>query len=351
MLTEDNIIARLKAGFPDYIGDDAAIIEQSNGQSYVVTKDVLVEDVHFRTSYFDPTSLAHKALQVNLSDMAAMGAKPSFVLLGISIPQSRLQYAEEFIEAFTGLCKKEAVALIGGDTTRSPDKLFISVTAIGIAPSQAIKRRATAKAGDFICVAGEMGSAHLGFIASERALDGLENYKKAFLRPEAKIKEGQWLGTQDSVTSLMDLSDGLFVDLTKLCQASELQAEVDLDLFKPSRGFIDSCKELGLDPVDTMLAGGEDYSLLFTVAPAGYQELTEGFTKRFGYAVKPIGHITKRHCEERSDAAICRLSAQTDCRGPTALAMTDVMERIVFISMGERRFMKLKSFSHFEEAI
>jgi thiamine-monophosphate kinase len=292
MLNEAQIIARLEKFFPKYIGDDAAVIKVSAKKSYLVTKDLLVEDIHFRKKYFDPLSLAHKALHVNLSDLAAMGAKPEFILCGISIPISYQKYSTDFLYHFARLCEKEKVILIGGDTTRSPDKLFISITAIGTALTKNIKYRSTAEINDLICVAGNLGVAHLGLSFFEKSLFGGKKFKKIFLRPDAKVKEGQWLANQSCVTSMMDLSDGLYIDLKRLCQQSKVSGNLELERFVPTADFISSCNLVGFDPIETMLTGGEDYSLLFTVKKAKYQKLFSKFKKKFGYEVKHIGHIS-----------------------------------------------------------
>jgi len=320
MLNEAKIIANLKAKFPEHIGDDAAIIEQTGNQSYVVTKDLLVEDVHFRTSYFAPLNLAHKALHVNLSDLAAMGATPKFVLLGISMPMSQQKYVEDFVSNFTAVCKAESVILIGGDTTKSADKIFISITAIGTALTGSIKRRNSAKTEDLICVVGDLGAAHLGFIASEQSLVGFEDYKKAFLHPTARVNEGIWLGKQEDVTSLMDISDGLFVDLKRLCEASALQGTIDLARIKPDKKFCDACEALEIDPIETMISGGEDYTLLFTVKESQYKEISNNFIQKFGYPIKQIGSVTTG-------------------------------EGVRFILNGQPQKLNLKSFSHFGESI
>ena len=293
MLSEANIIARLRTDFPEYIGNDAAVIKQNSDESYVITKDILVEDIHFRLSYFDPLSLAHKALHVNLSDIAAMGAKPNFILLGLSIPTSRQVYIENFLTSFTKLCKETSTVLIGGDTTKSSDKVFISITAIGTVPSKHIKYRNTAKVNDLICVVGNLGPAYLGFIACEKFLAGFNDYKNAFLNPTAKTQEGIWLGSQTSVTSLMDISDGLFVDLNRLCKASNVRGNIDLDRVKPNEEFRNICKYLKIDPMQAIINGGEDYGLLFTVNVSDYVALNKGFMKKFGYAIKHIGSITE----------------------------------------------------------
>ena len=127
-MTEDKVINFLQQEFLslDGIGDDAAIF----AENYVISKDLLIEDVHFRRKYVDSKSLAYKALHVNLSDIAAMGASATYVMLGIAIPKNCDQYIDDFLRAFAQECKINDVVLIGGDTTASPDKLFISITII-----------------------------------------------------------------------------------------------------------------------------------------------------------------------------------------------------------------------------
>ena len=294
MLNEADIIESLKVDFPQYIGDDAAVIKTSDNQNYVITKDILVEDIHFRASYFDPSSLAQKALHVNLSDIAAMGAEAKFVVLGIAIPTSQEIYVKEFLKSFSSKCKEANVILIGGDTSKSLDKLFISITVIGLAGSGSIKNRSNAQEGDLLCVVGDYGSAHLGFIACERFINGFDQYKENFLRPTAKKKEGLWLGNEPYVTSMMDISDGLFIDLEKLCLASNLQGVIDLKLLNScSSILLKDCDDLGLKPLEVMLSGGEDYSLLFTVNKNNYNNLAMRFEQNFGYKIKNIGHISK----------------------------------------------------------
>lgn len=292
MLSETDIIHDLKNSFPSHIGDDAAVIPAFGEQSYVITKDLLVEDTHFRQSYVDAPSLAQKALQVNLSDVAAMGAKPCFILLGIAIPEKNAAYAKAFLDNFALQVKQAGLILIGGDTVKSVDKLMISITAIGLADTENIRYRSKAKIGDIICVAGELGHAHVGFLACEQAKQGFEAYQAAFLRPMAKLAEGQWLAQQHAVTSMMDLSDSLYVDLKRLCKSSEIGAELNLDQLKPEKDFTVACEKLGIEPVQAMLSGGEDYGLLFTIEKAAYDLLSQKFYQKFGYKITPVGSIT-----------------------------------------------------------
>lgn len=297
MLKESDIIQKLQAAFPSAagvtgIGDDAAVLPLSDRESYVVSKDILVENRHFRLRYGDAETLAHKALHVNLSDIAAMGAQPQFVLLGVALtPNLPNAWIRKFLDGFAESCKKKNVQLIGGDTTASDHDLLISVTVIGRGDKAHLKFRHGAKAGDAVCVAGLLGEAHAGLRALERKARGLEAVKAKSLAPEAKIAEGLWLGRQAGVTAMMDVSDGLYVDLGKLAEASKMGAVVDLGALKPSAALQEACAPLRLEVRECMLAGGEDYVLLLTVSADAYEKMAQEFEKQFGYALVKIGAI------------------------------------------------------------
>lgn len=264
MISETHLIHLLKTQFPSHIGDDAAVIPFTDTSSYVITQDILVEDIHFRLASQDIKSLAHKALHVNLSDIAAMGATPRYVLMGLSIPSDATEVSA-FLKAFSKACKEVNVTLIGGDTTRSPNPWFISITVIGIAPTEHLKYRSTARPGDSLCLIGKLGYAHLGFTALEQEVTGLKLFKQAFHSPKACLDAGLWLGKQKAVHAMMDTSDGLYIDLKRLCEASQVSATIELTALPLSSTFLKACKHLNLDPIHTALTGGEDYGLLFTV--------------------------------------------------------------------------------------
>ena len=290
---EHDIIQCLKHHFPQHIGDDAAVLPRIDDaqKRWLITHDLLMEDVHFRLSYHEPMHLAHKALHVNLSDLAAMGATPHSVLLGLSLPVPYQHHVPMLLEAFADACKKANVLLIGGDTTRSPGPLLLSVTALGQAHPERLTYRHTAKAHQIIAVAGNLGHAHLGLCAleSKQQHPDLDPFIEPFLMPKARMLEGAWLAQQAPVSAMMDTSDGLFIDLTRLTEASNLGAELNLDQFKPSDNFIIACRRLNLDPQQTQLVGGEDYGLLCTIDAKAYDELAEHFYKRFHYTLKAVG--------------------------------------------------------------
>lgn len=282
MINENEIIHNLRSRSHHFIGDDAAVLPYLGLSKSVITKDLLVEDVHFRTSYFSPMDLAHKALHVNLSDLAAMGAQPLYILCGIAIPNNLHSYSCDFLNHLTASCHEEGVILIGGDTTSSTDKLSISITAIGL--GEILKYRSNAKNDNIICVAGNLGWSNLGFFALENSTAIDAKYISSFLRPKAKTQEGAWLAKETNVTSMMDISDGLYVDLKRLCAASNKGAVIDLDMLS-----------FHLEPdlsLQTLLEGGEDYGLLFTVNKNAFNELFNSFSTTFGYGIKVVGHIT-----------------------------------------------------------
>ena len=317
MLSESAIIDKLKSNFPEYIGDDAAVLPRVNGH-FVVTKDLLVENIHFRRRYYSPQALAHKALHVNLSDLAAMGATPQYIVLGLAIPKCyESAWVNRFLDAFTKACCMTNVVLIGGDTTAAAgDELFISITAMGIASKEIIKTRTHAKSGDVIALAGQFGHAHLGLMALESDVSGLDDYKKVFLTPRARIAEGAWLGAEPSVTAMMDTSDGVLIDLTRLCKASAVGACIYIELIQQTRAFKNACVKLGLDPTFVQWNGGEDYGLLITVDELAYPNLAQRFTNKFGYNLITIGQVTGD-------------------------------DGIVFLEYGQKKTVQFNPFSHF----
>ncbi len=292
MLNESHIIQKLKNNFPDYIGDDAAVLPLFNNKSQLITKDLLIENRHFKTHYVDAAALAHKALHVNLSDIAAMGGKPLYILCGIAIPERLAEYATQFLDELASACKKANVILIGGDTTAANDTLCISITAIGEAQNHHIKYRTQAKPTQKLCHIGNIGFAHLGLTAFERNLPALNTFKHALLYPQAFCKAGAWLAQHADITSMIDVSDGLFIDLSRLCKASNVGAKLFCHELPCDDLLINACNTLQLDPLITQLTGGEDYGLLFTVNEKALPVLSNTFLKQFHQPIHCIGEIT-----------------------------------------------------------
>ena len=182
--------------------------------------------------------------------------------------------------------------MVGGDTTASQTDLFVSVTAIGTAQPACIRYRHTAQAGDLLCLIGECGKAHLGRLLLEKSHKTYPAYEQAFLYPNAKIAAGHWLAQHSAVSSLMDCSDGLAVDVSKLCDAAQLGASMTLQTLPRGDDFNAVCRLCDYDPIETLLTGGEDYSLLCTIKPTQQAALAAQLQAALGESLSVIGVMT-----------------------------------------------------------
>ncbi len=261
------------------IGDDCAVIPVGGGDAFVVTTDMLVEGVHFLIDATPAHELGAKSLAVNLSDVAAMGARPLASFLSIALPDGcRSGWAAEFMEGYRELSLRHGVKLAGGDTTASPGGVAINVTAIGRAPLDRLKYRSGAQVGDMVVVNGPLGESAAGLRDIFAGHTGTP-LAAVHRRPVPQVQEGEWLGGRTEVRSMIDLSDGLASDLVHILRASEVAAEIELSAMPTPVA------------IEFAVAGGEDYKLLFTVAPDRYARMAEDYRERFGAALHPIGRI------------------------------------------------------------
>jgi thiamine-monophosphate kinase len=248
------------------IGDDAAIINVSEDSELVISTDTLVSGVHFFENAL-PEDIAYKALSVNLSDIAAMGALPRWISLSLTLPYNNQDWIEKFSTSFNELAQQHSLTLIGGDLTKGP--LSITVQIQGVAPKGKSLRRSGANSGDLIYVTGELGAAAyaLNHIQDSRRYPNVSDSELQRLnRPEARIKSG--LELRDNATSCIDISDGLLADLGHILKASHVGAEIKLSNLPVS----DSLKNLNRDDaLELALTGGDDYELCFTL-PKGLAE-------------------------------------------------------------------------------
>lgn len=277
----ERLFAPLAEGFPGALNlkDDAALVPVSPGCRLAVTTDALVAGVHFRP--FDPPDLvARKALRVNLSDLAAMGAKPLGLLVAACFPQDA---DEGWFKTFArGLAQDKAefgVPIIGGDTVSTPGPFTLAVTALGeVEENQALKRSA-ARAGDVILVSGTIGDGALGLDALEGRLGHLfEDERKwladRYLLPRPRLELGTAIAQSRKAHAGMDISDGLIADLGHICKASCLGADVrvaDIPLSSPVRASLKADSAL----LERILSGGDDYELLLTAPPQAVPALQE----------------------------------------------------------------------------
>ncbi len=245
------------------IGDDAAVVATPADRRLVVALDTLVEGVHFPAGTA-AADIGYRALAVNLSDMAAMGAAPSWMTLSLSLGESDAQWLEGFSSGLFELAQRFDVALIGGDTVKGP--LVISVQIAGLVEADRWLTRSGARPGDLVHVSGTPGEAAAGLALIQRG-DGnsaaAEHLRQRFLRPEPRVSLGRQL--RSFATAAMDVSDGLLTDLDKLCAASGRGAQIDIDRL-PASAAMRQLFETDAG-IDFALAGGDDYELLFTVAP------------------------------------------------------------------------------------
>ena len=264
------------------IGDDCTVLPIGGDEALVITTDMLVEGVHFLREATTAEELGRKSLSVNLSDVAAMGLPAVATLLSVALPSNAgEEWAKEFIAGYHSLSKEQGVALVGGDTTASEDKIVINVVAVGRGPLSNVKRRSAAKAGDALYVGGQLGASALGL---RDILSGKVDTPNAELhrQPMAQSQEGVWLGGRAEVHAVMDLSDGLASDLCHILRASHCAAEIFVENIPAVEGDIESA-----------VCGGEDYKLLFTVADDMVEDFERDFEAQFGYRPYRIGRITE----------------------------------------------------------
>jgi thiamine-monophosphate kinase len=290
MPSEFDIIARyFNRSTPQTIlgvGDDAALFTPSSGMELVVSSDMLVEGTHFFPNA-NPESLGWKALAVNISDLAAMGADPRWATLSLSLPEINESWLAGFSKGFFDCAQRYGVDLIGGDTTRGP--LNISVTIMGEIPRGMSTLRSAAQVGDDIWVTGQLGDAALGLavLQGEVPETGMESCLAAFNRPQPRVELGIIL--RGSIHAAIDISDGLIADLGHILQRSNRGADIHLNDI-PRSANVSSVmrKPLGLH---CMLAGGDDYELCFT-APIRHDDLIVGLRESMNIPIARIGKIT-----------------------------------------------------------
>lgn len=261
------------------MGDDCALLQPEAGTQLAVTTDMLVEGRHF-LSGAEPRALGHKALAVNLSDLAAMGASPRWAQLAIALPEADERWLEAFSAGLFALAGRYGVELVGGDTTRAPLRI-ISITALGEVPPGRALRRAGARAGDDIWVSGELGGAALGLARPEIAAAAARLHA-----PEPRVELGERL--RGLAHSAIDVSDGLAGDLGHILERSRAGAVVHYPRVPRPRELAE-LKDPELER-DCVLSGGDDYELLFTVAAERRGEV-ESLSAELGLALTRIGGI------------------------------------------------------------
>jgi thiamine-monophosphate kinase len=270
------------------VGDDGAVLVPPASRELVAVTDSLLEGVHFPRGS-PPASVGHRAFAVNLSDIAAMGAEPAWALLALTIPESDEAWLGEFARAAGDLCRRHGVALVGGDTTRGP--LSITVTIIGIVPIGVALERKGGQPGDAVFVTGSPGDSAAGLALEQNRLHvsdrmAAQILRDRFLFPTPRCEVG--VALRGLASACIDVSDGLGGDLEKLCAASGCGAEIDAATLPVSDALINAVgREVAREYA---LTGGEDYELLFTVPLSRLGAMTHAIALGLG-PVTRIGSL------------------------------------------------------------
>ena len=284
-------------------GDDAAVIEPERGALEVLTTDAQVEGIHFDQRFVPPDAIGHRALAVNLSDLAAMGATPRAALLSLVLPDTlEVATIDGVLDGLLGLAARHRVALVGGNITRSPGPFIIDVTVTGAAKPRRVLTRAGARPGDELYVTGTIGDAVVG-LRSLRA--GHEPHgvagadlevrlcEQRYLRPEPRLRAGTLLGRHRAASACVDLSDGLADGIRQIAEASGVGAVVDGASVPISEEASRWHAREGQDAVEASLVGGDDYELLFTVRPSHRGRLRAVQKEIGSLPITKIGVVTK----------------------------------------------------------
>ena len=324
--TERELIARIRRGLPAPppwllvgIGDDAAVVEPERNRVEVITVDALVEGVHFDRAFVPPDAIGHRALAVNLSDLAAMGATPRLAVLSMALPPALpLADFDAIVSGFAALAARHRLHLVGGNLTRSPGPLMIDVTVMGTVKRRQALTRSGARPGDELYVSGTIGAAAAGLmmlkelsttgdmvdteIQSDQTRDcspvssvveslAAERCVARYLRPEPRLPLGIHLGRNRAASACMDLSDGLADALLQIAEASGVGMTIDAGALPIEPGARALFEALGQDAVAGALTAGDDYELLLAVRPRTQRRLTAA-RRRGDVPLTRIGRCT-----------------------------------------------------------
>lgn len=245
------------------IGDDAAVIKTEKGLQ-VLTTDCLVEGDHFRREWFTPEQIGMKAIEINVSDIAAMGAIPKYVLVELALPEDLdVEFVEELYKGMWKVCDKYNIEIIGGNMTHC-ENIVISITLTGEVDKNNICLRRGAKPGDFIFVSGHLGNGRAGLRLFQEDLKGFEQVRKSYLEPKAQLETALKIATY--ANSMIDVSDGLAPEIKHICDESNCGAVIYKDKIPIKDEVRNVARMLNEDEYDYALFGGEDFELVFTVS-------------------------------------------------------------------------------------
>jgi thiamine-monophosphate kinase len=296
-LTEDALVAAIveTLGTPPRgirlgIGDDAAAWQPDAHHLELITGDMLVDGVHFRSSSTDPGTLGHKALAKSLSDVAAMAGRPLLAIVALGVTHALDEaWIRSFYRGMASLAGKSRCSIAGGDIVRAP-VLTIAVTVVGDVRRTSMRTRSAARAGDLIAVTGPLGLGAAGLRAVD-AGDEKASPRAAqwYLKPQPRLAEGAFFGSRRAVHAMMDISDGVSTDLARMARASHVDAVVSAESLFVHPEVAAMAAAGGTDAERWVLSGGDDYELLVTVDSRAYAHVAKSFERRFGRPLCAIG--------------------------------------------------------------
>jgi thiamine-monophosphate kinase len=309
-LGERALLARIRARLPKPgtdvvvgVGDDAAVVTSATRAQVVLTTDALIEGVHFDRAISSAGDIGYKALAVNLSDLAAMGATPRWALLSLALPNStEVEEVEALIDGLVTLATAENTALVGGNLTRSPGPLVVDVTAVGTVHPRRTLRRDGGRPGDELYVSGTIGAGAAGLEVA-RNQDGREQLPSVtgcierYRRPSPRVRMGRAVAQARAARAAMDLSDGLADAVRQIAEASGCGAEIDASALPIEPGAHEWWTARGEDAVARALTGGDDYELLFAVPPRWRGRLRHARRHVASPPLTRVGVLTKARGE------------------------------------------------------
>ncbi|MEE9284420.1 MAG: thiamine-phosphate kinase [Dehalococcoidia bacterium] len=279
------------------IGDDTAAFKASPGMLLLATCDIQIEGRHFRREHCTPYQLGRRAAAINLSDIGAMGGLPRYALVSLALPpETEVAWVDELYRGLREELATYDASVIGGNVSASGHDMVIDVTLLGEVAEEQLLRRDGARPGDVVLTTGTLGESLLGRLALERGLEGrkpaVARVTAAHLTPAPRVREGRAIAGAGGATAMIDVSDGLAVDLGHLCRASGVEARLFADRVPLSPEAREVAALLGVDPLEAALHGGEDYELVFTCPRSEADRIAAVVRAETGAPVTEIGAIT-----------------------------------------------------------
>jgi thiamine-monophosphate kinase len=303
---EFGLIERLRGKITDKggnvvvgIGDDAAAFGIRAGSCVLATCDAQIEGVHFLRQNASPKDIGRKAVAINISDIAAMGGRPTFMLVCLGLPPGTdVEFVDELYAGFCAECELYGVRILGGNMARLPERISIDVFLLGEGEKERLLLRSGAGAGELILASGWLGDSAAGLYLlthpeSDVPAEARERLTRAHITPTPRLAEGGLLARLGKVTSAIDVSDGLVSDIGHICRESNVGAEIWEGHIPISDAAQKLASAAGLDPMHMALYGGEDYELVFTVKEKDFPEVARALAAQSGLPFTVIGRITR----------------------------------------------------------